>query len=207
MGGKINTIMRSILNTFWVIIFAIVYNACVAQVTHLAKDNALERWIAKADLIIEGRVLSTETFMGENPHEAFTSAQIKVTKIFKGTLNDSIVEFVFMGGYYKGGVVLSSQAVNLGPLDEGIFLLSENKSGNTIAKGMASYIEPHGEISCILYHAKLKLPGNHYAVGGGFVCDDLEKDLFQRIEAATGQKRKILGPNIFEINAAKKQQK
>jgi hypothetical protein len=103
-----------------------------------------------------------------------------------------------MGGYYRGGAVIPSVGVNLGRSDEGIFLLSDNKSGNSIAKGMASYVEPSGESGYVLYHARLKLPGNHYVVGRNLVCDDVEKDVFQRIEAATGQKRKVLGPNVFE---------
>jgi hypothetical protein len=182
--------MRSILITLWVAAGIMLHYQCSAQGTPSAQDTAFETRVAKSDLIIEGVVKSTETFMDDQHHSIYTSACIMVTKIFKGTVADSLVEFVFMGGYYKGGWDMPSHGVGVGVGDEGLFILSTN-TGPRLVKRLASYITLN-RWNCILYHDRVHgLVAHHFAVGeGGLTFDDIEHDLFQRIESVTGQKKK-----------------
>ncbi len=69
---------------------------------------------------------------------------------------------------------------------------------------MQTYAPYFGQCSFIEYAHGAMMVAHHVGVCYNEVYDDLETDLFQRIERTTGHPRKVLGLNSFEIEAAKK---
>ncbi|MDB5283552.1 MAG: hypothetical protein JWO06_2627 [Bacteroidota bacterium] len=162
----------------------------------LLKSSVAINFIAKADLVIEGRVISATGFMPDKGR-VFTSAIVQITKMFKGTVKDSLVELVYYGGSCDGIILIDARGgFGLSKDMEGIFALLDNKTDNKLAKGLQSYFEP---IEYIKYLPEnIRGPGNHTAYWAGNTYDDLEKEVFQPIEAITRQKRKVFGQNMFE---------
>lgn len=156
-----------------------------------------------SDVIIEGHVIEGKSFKTRT--SIYTSVTIRILKIFKGNITDSLIEVVEEGGSIDGQQLdINDGTVGASLNDEGIFFLDSNKTGATLKSNLLSYSLAS---SFIGYRFGPVRVGNHLATCKGVTYDDIEKDLYEPIEAATGQKRKVLGKNGFEIEAAKKQKK
>ena len=172
-----------------------------AQTSSSLKYPTLDEKVSKANAIIEGFVVSTRGFENEEKTAIYTSATIRISKIFKGTIADSTIELVFEGGMYNGKrqILTHSFAVDKG--NDGIFFIKANTSTAVWVDRSYSYIHLMGTSGYIKYHHDSV---NHPATcPGGVFYADLEKDLFQAIEAITKVPRKTLAPNIFERMSAK----
>lgn len=86
----------------------------------------LKTQISNSDLIIEGKVLSKESYFGDNGN-IFTKNKVEVYKVFKGSPNQ-IVDVITSGGVVglKAETVSTSPPLNIG--DIGIFMLTSNNS-------------------------------------------------------------------------------
>jgi hypothetical protein len=144
----------------------------------------IQSLVKNSDLVIEAHVLSTKGFKTNSG--IYTSATVRILKLFKGTINDSIIEVVSEFGQVDGEGVFPSDGgwFALGPEEEGLLFLNVNTTVNKLKENLPSYVPSHGKASLIRY-------SGNTAVG-------LEKGLFADIEAVTGQKRKVLGLNEFE---------
>ncbi len=69
-----------------------------AQEHHTTLPSLAEK-VAKADAVIEGMVIETKGYDSKDKSTIYTSALVRVSKIFKGTVSDIIIELVFEGGY------------------------------------------------------------------------------------------------------------
>jgi len=175
---------------------------CVSQDnTLLLKSTVFNKCINDADLVIEGRVLSATGYR-ISTGQIYTSVIVKITKLFKGSITDSVVELVYYGGVSDSFAVFSSGGFSLSKGMEGIFAMQDNKTVSKLTKGPASYFEPILYVKYI--DKKYRGPGNHPAFWKGLTFDNLEKDLFEPIEAITKTPRKVLGLNMFEQDKNKR---
>ncbi|MDB5282311.1 MAG: hypothetical protein JWO06_1386 [Bacteroidota bacterium] len=182
----------------WCILF-IFFNYSFGQtgvVTRLPGPPTLEEKVTKSNLVIEGQVIAVKCF--HHKDNIYTSAVIKISKIFKGYINDSVVELVFLGGVTDSDALIISGGLILNTGMAGIFFVENNRPEISLVKSIASYWPTFGSRSYIGYHEESYMVAHHIATCVGIAYDDLEKDLFQPIEAITKIPRKVLGPNMFE---------
>jgi hypothetical protein len=195
--------MRQFISIIFFLVLFFSIDLCIAQSIPSSQDSILETNVKISDLIVEGKVISSRGFKSRKS-QIFTSATIRVSKVFKGQISDTLIELVFYGGQYENTVAIVSDGFEISDGEEGIFFLKHNTTFANYRKELLSY-EPEG--LPISYHDWPYMVAHHMATSQGVTYDDLEKDLFQRIESATGQKRKVFSPNMFETEATKKQQK
>jgi hypothetical protein len=189
------------LSIIFTMLFLFCLNVCVAQRIPSSEDSTLERKVKEASLIVEGEVIGTTC---SDKAYIVTFARIKISKVFKGSTLDSIIEIALNGGYCNGYASIISNGLMLGKGREGVFLLVPNNTGNTADKSLASYVVQDGRYGYIGYHHKPEMVANYVATCINITYEDLETELFQRIEKATGQERKVVGQNSFEKEAANK---
>ena len=176
---------------------------------HLSFDDKVN----KADAIIEGTVIS-EVMRGANGFigpqgNVFSSVEIKISKIFKGEIKDTIIELVMDGGTYPSGEHKGWSAnTSYGWLFkgyEGVFFLRKNNSDIQSGKKLQSFFYLRGLTTAFGYQHNPS--GFPIVFNGENKFYDLEKEFFQKIESITHIPRKVLALNSFEIENAKKGKK
>ncbi|MBC5993946.1 T9SS type A sorting domain-containing protein [Pontibacter cellulosilyticus] len=131
--------------------------------TNLLADNSLhmvpislEERTRKADIVIEGEVISQKSFWNADNTNIYTSNVIRVYKVFKGSVQEQQLELITQGGSVGLKKQVLSTALELYPGQQGIFLLMNEK-----------------EISSTPF--KLKLHTRAYAGQQGFVKYNLKE--------------------------------
>lgn len=136
----------TLLKSFWAINFIIVISAISSFAdgnTHMIPIPIEER-IKQASLIIEGEVISRNSFWDENRENIYTSNVIKVYKIFKGELKEQQVEVITEGGAVGLDRHTYSSSLKLSTGQQGIFFLQDQKAViNSPAKSIRS-TKPYG---------------------------------------------------------------
>jgi hypothetical protein len=145
----------------------------VSSLRHIS----LEDRVGMADLIIEGEVISTSSFTGSEKN-IFTSAAVRVSKIFKGEINDTIIEIITDGFESQNGYKLTSHWGLLYKGQRGLFYLRNNNSTLRSGKALKSYFYVY-DYSFRLYNY---LPKSF----------DYDLNIYRPIEAITGIKRKSI---------------
>lgn len=196
--------MKTVLSICYLLV-ALTKLSCAqtATQTDIVKLNNLKDLVSQSSLVIEGRTIKSKGFM-QTDGKIFTSDIIKISKIFKGNISDSVIEVIFRGGSANGIIAVSDAGLCMGAGEEGIFFLKDNKFDSAQYKDLQSFVPAFFSGCFIEYFDKphQKIAHNHVAINGTFAYDDLEKDLFEPIEAITGEPPKILGLNMFERTAA-----
>jgi len=190
----------NILTIYFNLFFLLFFNLSNAQnsVDLSASDYpTLNEKVGHSDLVIEGEVINTKSFRN-NGGNIYTAVNIRVTKIFKGAINDSMIELILQEGGTDSMIVVVSNKLSLEKGMEGIFLLSNNGTKVSLNNAFQSYVPLYGVRSYIEYHDRIHMFAHHIATCRGVAYDDLENDLFKPIEALTGVPRKVLGLNMFE---------
>ncbi len=163
----------------------------------------MEGVISQSDVVIEGKGISGKPFRVNG--NIYTAVTVNVSKIFKGDLSDTIIEIVYEGGCMMkdttGGKIAIEQCVTLSdggfgisPGSDGVLLLRTNNTARLDPK-LHSYMMYY----YIKYHHGGEMVAHHIATSRGVTYDDLEKDLFQHIEAATKTPRKVIKLNSFGL--------
>ena len=163
-------------------------------------DISLKEKVNASSLIIEGKVIKKECFYSNDKKgngSIYTNAKIKVSKLFKGTLKDTVVDIIYKGGGIAYGniekVVHVDHGFSAGLGDEGVFLLIPNNLG-LLADTSLSYVLAYGRLGFVQYHPYEFNTASCFNIPYG----DVEKEVLQEIESITGQKREVLGLNMFE---------
>lgn len=184
-----------------IIIYLVTFKLCNSQQNTSVNNSDRSRFegiVAKSSLVIEGRVIAVRYYMKGH---IYTSAIVRITKLFKSAISDSTIEIVLQNGGMADGIVdVCSTGPHLGTGMEGIFFLSENKTELSFVIDTPSFLVQN----FIQYQDGAHRVAHHMATTWkGTTYDDLDKDLFEPLEAVTG-KPKILGLNMFERAAANK---
>jgi hypothetical protein len=188
------------------------------ETVHPSDLQKLKEKTIKADAIVEGIITNVKGFKGDHGM-VYTSATIRISKIFKGDISDSIIELIFAGGKMDNGEFdIIDHGFHIGKGEDGMFFLRENKTGNILQSSLKSFIPSNGSRGYIKFNHSISKPvinsdGSyndgpfyHIANSRDGYFDDLKRDLYEPIIAITGTPAKVLGLNIFEQEALKKQQ-
>jgi hypothetical protein len=167
--------------------------------------------INKSDVVIEGEVINqprTDGFLLDpKSTTVFTSIIIRVSKIFKGDIKDTIIELVNEGGTIPGGpfkgVQSGADGSFIGKGYEGIFFLRPNNTSIQSGKNIQSFLLLY--FNSYIVYANPMRSKYHTTYFDGEKITDFEKGLYEPIEAITDTPRKVVGLMPFEI--AEKQQK
>lgn len=83
--------------------------------------------INRSSLIVEGKVISQKASWNSARTMIFTTSQVEVYKVFKGSLQKNIVEVVTFGGAVDGYFIQASHLLELHKNEVGIFFLNRHK--------------------------------------------------------------------------------
>ncbi|OUS01492.1 hypothetical protein A9Q86_06855 [Flavobacteriales bacterium 33_180_T64] len=117
--------------------------------------------VKSSNQIIEGRVISKESFWDENHYNIYTINTVKIHKVFKGQTGIQTVEVITPGGMvgFESEVVTPSLSLEIG--DTGIFMLHNNNivinAGNTQNK-FKPYASSQGFYKYDLRHNSVSNP-------------------------------------------------
>ncbi len=101
----------------------LIFNLSFAQ--GALKEIPLKQQIENSGLIIEGKVISKQSFWDANRHNIYTSSTVEVYKVFKGQSIETI-EVITPGGAVGFDVQRVSPSLKLHKGDIGILMLNEN---------------------------------------------------------------------------------
>lgn len=88
-----------------------------------------EEKIRKSPLIIEGKVVSKESFWNAEHTMIYTNNKIEVFKVFKGNLSEDTIEVITHGGNVGPDYIEASHLLRLEVNDMGVFFCLPNKIG------------------------------------------------------------------------------
>jgi hypothetical protein len=206
--------MKNIIAIIYILLLLLLYSKSYSQyIPHVDSMGQHLHWslkdkINKSDIVVEGVVINdtrADGFLGSKGN-VFTSVIIRVSKVFKGEIKDTIIELVIEGGTRPSGQFKGYQTGSMGGYIgkdyEGLFFLRTNNSTIQSRKNVQSYFLLYFN-SYIVYDSYKWV---HTAAVDGKSTEDFEKDIYKPIEAITGTPRKVIGLMPFE-EAAEKQQK
>lgn len=85
-----------------------------------------EQKIINSTLIVEGKVISKKSGWNSTHTMIFTTSQVEVYKVFKGTLQKNIIEVITIGGVVDGHLIQATHLLELHKNDVGIFFCRPN---------------------------------------------------------------------------------
>jgi len=83
----------------------------------------LQTSIREADVVIEGKVLSSRSSWNENHTFIYTTHQIEVYKILKGDVSTDVIELVTKGGQVGDDLIVVTHTLSPQPNEKGVFFL------------------------------------------------------------------------------------
>tara|TARA_R110000868_G_scaffold176301_2_gene413810 strand:+ start:1628 stop:3484 length:1857 start_codon:yes stop_codon:yes gene_type:complete len=131
----------------------LVLNVLNAQV--LLKEVPLEKQIENSSLVVEGKVISKQSFWDAKRHNIYTSNTVEVLKVFKGEAIETI-DVITLGGVVGSEALIVSPNLKLQKDDTGIFTLYDNNivlenQKNTANKQFKTYSSLQGFYKYNLY--------------------------------------------------------
>lgn len=106
-------------------LFLLISSLCQAQLYPVS----FEEKFSHATLIAEGTVISQYAFWNDAHTMIYTASTLRLTKVFSGTVPDSLVEVVTTGGTIGNEGMQASELLTLDVGDAGIFFLYPNELG------------------------------------------------------------------------------
>ncbi|MBA4166599.1 MAG: T9SS type A sorting domain-containing protein [Chitinophagaceae bacterium] len=153
--------------------------------------------ISASGLIVEGKVKAKRSYWNSKHTMIFTSNEIEVYKVFKGTLQKSTIEVITTGGTVDNDAIVASDLLELGINDVGVFYCQQRSSGARIFKDYAYdvYSSSQGFLKYDLVTKKASAPFVKY--------DDIEKQLYKELYKKTGRLPEIKN-NLFSVERINK---
>jgi hypothetical protein len=190
-------------------IITMILFALIKQVSATSDTLSLKEKVEGAELVFEGRVIADSSFMASTGF-IYTAEFVLISKEFKGYFPSDIMIVLIRGGKANGMIESFADApAYLKNGNEGIFFCNfiDPESFSGIKKKSAYWVSVKrlGD-GFIKFFCGDKIPGNWHrarCVDGTFF-DDVQKEIYEPIEQATGEKYKQLRPNCLEQNKAVK---
>ena len=85
-----------------------------------------EQKIIHSTLIVEGKVISKKSDWNNTHTMIFTTSQVDVYKVFKGTLQKNTIQIITIGGAVDGHMIQASHLLELNKNDVGVFFCRPN---------------------------------------------------------------------------------
>lgn len=185
---------------FFLLLLLLSVNTFAAENCQLIPITIAER-ARHAQLIVEGEVVSQQSFWDARHENIYTSNIIKVYKIFKGTVSAQQLEVITEGGAVGLEMHVFSSALKLKQAQQGIFFLAEQEKlkstpGNQYVSTRA-YSDQQGFIGYNLQRGTARDPFNAY----GSV-----QEVYSAITGKTGVNYRVVSENTQLVEAASKAQ-
>ena len=91
-------------------------------------EVSLDEKVQSSSLIIEGKVIGSESFWNSRHTMIYTSNKVEIYKIFKGSTDNNIIEIITQGGQLDNVSIQASDLITLKKEEVGIFFCYPNKS-------------------------------------------------------------------------------
>ena len=113
------------MKTILTCLACVLFSACQLAAQNLYRIS-LDEKVRHSSLIVEGRVTARKSFWNPQHTMIFTANSIEVSKIFKGSLQDTTIEVVTQGGSVEGHSMEASDLLSLSEDQTGIFFCFPN---------------------------------------------------------------------------------
>ena len=145
--------------------------------------QSLEQRVEEATYVIEGKVISQNSFWDEQAQNIFTANTIELYKLFKGnTAEFNSIEIITRGGQVDEDLQIDFPSLRLSEGDVGIFLLHDNQAAlGEVAHKNVLYLEP----------AQVNQSYVGYDLNSGIAFDafhtfqDIEREVYSLIQRNT----------------------
>lgn len=138
--------------------------------------------VRNASLIVEGKVISRSSFWNPSHTMIYTSNEVEVYKIFKGSLQKNTVNVVTIGGAVGNHVIQATHLLELNKDDIGMFFLHQPPYLHKIKTGAELFDVFSSSQGFLKYDLLTKT-----AVAPFEQYDDVEKTLYKTILDKTGR--------------------
>jgi len=155
------------------------------QVSGFSQENFKER-TSSADVIVEGKVISKQSFWDNNRRSIYTENKIQVFKIFKGLREQTHLTVITKGGVVGNDFQLIPHSHQLGESTEGVFFL-ERLDDEMYKMAYTNTPLLHYEVD-----------GNCFKAVDGQRVYTNPKDLYVQLELATGKSYAAISLNTIE---------
>jgi len=159
-------------------------------VSTLARSQALfevssDDKISNSGLIVEGKVLGKKSYWNAKHTMIFTSNEVEVYKVFKGTVQKNTIEIITAGGFLDNYAIVASDLLQLENNDIGIFYCQPNRNRTLLSKENAYdvYSSSQGFLKYDLPTKTASAPFIKY--------DNIEKQLYRELYRKTGRTAEI----------------
>jgi PKD repeat protein len=178
-----------------IVTFLFVLAAMAAGAQCLTYPVSFSSRAASASVIVEGKVLSQNSFWNANHDFIYTANEIQVYKIFKGTVSTSNIFVITEGGIVGDNMIVVEPSLTFSLDDRGIIFLQATSVSNPFANYAAgSVFEPYASRQGFVKYDLTDLTAhddyNTYT--------NVPVQLYQPLVALTGQPFVSLAP--FNIN-------
>ena len=102
--------------------------ALLSLLVSLNSNAQMSELTNKATLIVQGKVISKNSFWNQNRTRIFTENEVLVSHVFKGTTTDSIISIVTVGGEVDDYFQFQTHTIDLQIEQKGYFLLTDNNN-------------------------------------------------------------------------------
>ena len=151
--------------------------------------------IINSTLIVEGKVISKKSDWNSAHTMIFTTSQVEVYKVFKGTLQKNIIEIITIGGAVDGHLIHATHLLELKKNDVGIFFCRPNRIQNAPAafsSALEVYSSSQGFYKYDLKSKTASAPFIEYT--------DIERLLYRDLRNKTGRSPEIKN-STFSIDS------
>jgi hypothetical protein len=126
------------------------------------KEIPLKQQVENSSLVVEGKVISKQSFWNANHDIIYTANTIEVYKVFKGKA-DKNIEVITVGEAVGLRALMASHSLKLQKGDVGVFTLYDNditisESNKTLIKKYISYSTTQGFYKYDLYYNVVRNP-------------------------------------------------
>ncbi|WP_317292989.1 T9SS type A sorting domain-containing protein [Aestuariibaculum lutulentum] len=167
----------------------------MAAQNHSSIKANLSNQIKQSKQVVEGKVISQESFWDDAHQNIFTRQIIEVNKVFKGELLKT-VEVITNGGVVDLDAIIVSHSLQLKKGDFGMFILDEISDKNLTSKNRNKLFQSVGDLQGFY---KYDVKGN-VASNGGAIYDNISIKLYNDIIKQTQKNPEILKSNELEMN-------
>ena len=93
-----------------------------SSVHALLREIPLEQRVANSELVIEGKVVSKNSFWNADQTMIYTSNRVEITKVFKGTAPSGFIDILTVGGVVEHRKITTDSLLSLEVNETGVFL-------------------------------------------------------------------------------------
>lgn len=148
----------------------------------LLREVPFDLRTSNASLVVEGTVISKQSFWNDDHTMIYTSNIIEVYKIFKGNLNSTQIEIITEGGVVGLNMIKAEPSLQLGIGETGVFMCVAPKRIKSVSSSAAvhprytAYAESQGFIRYDLQSRTAADPFRKYT--------NIREDLYKKISPA-----------------------